>query len=358
MKKIYLYIDVMQLGGANRVMANLAEFFSNKGYEVTLINDILPDADIPEYAVPAEVERRYLHTDAANVWVKNMHRMKALRKLVREGRPDVLLSFMGPPNVRALLATLGLSVRRIVSVRNDPYREYGSGLRKVFARFLFRMADGIVFQTEDAAAYFPQSVRKKSKVIYNPVNPKFYDRHWRPSGHEIAVIGRLQPQKNPMLAIRAFALIADRVPACTLDFYGDGEMRPELEAYAREQQLESRIRFHGRTSESDRVLADAAAYVLSSDFEGMPNALMEAMAVGTPAVSTDCPCGGPRALIEREEQGLLVPCGDEAALAQALLTVLTDEARRLRMSAAAAERARQFRPDIVLNEWEAFLNRE
>lgn len=355
MKKLFLYIDSMQMGGANRVMANLATYFSDEGWEVTLINDDEPQPDVPEYPVPDRVKRLYLQAGGSHVLVKNVRRIRALRRYLRAYRPDVMVSFMGPPNVRAIVAGLGLPVRRIVSVRNDPYREYGTGWRRTLARCLFRLADGVVFQTQDAAAYFPRSVQKKAKVIYNPVHPKFYGCSWTPGGKEIVVIGRLEPQKNPLLAIRAFAMIQGDIPDHTLHFYGDGRLRPELEAHVKAEGLETRVFFHGRTNETERVLSRATMYVLCSDYEGMPNALMEAMAVGTPVISSDCPCGGPRALIENERQGRLVPCGDSEALAQAMLDIATDPATAQMMSAAAAARAKQFQPDVVLQEWASFL---
>ncbi len=354
-KKIFLYIDSMQRGGANRVMANLAEYFDAEGYAVTLVNDILPVPGILEYSVPDGVERAWLKASSPNALLKNFSRIRALRKLLRKDKPDVLISFMGPPNIRALTAAIGLPVRTLVSVRNDPYREYGTGLRKVLAGMWFRLSDGVIFQTGDAASYFPRGIQKKSKIIFNPVNREFYQRKWKDGSRRIVVIGRLQPQKNPMLAIRSFLAVSSQLPEHTLHFYGDGDLRPELEAYVKERRFDDRIFFYGKTDDVGSVLENAALYVLSSDYEGMPNALMEAMAVGTPAVSTDCPCGGPRTLVETPEQGLLVPCGDGDALAKAMLTVLGDRDLQQQMSAAAARRARQFQPEIILKEWEAFV---
>ncbi len=355
MKKLLFYIGSMQLGGANRVMANLTDHFFRQGMEVILVNDIVPSTEVPEYPVTPGVRRLYLQGEDKSGIAKNLYRIRRLRQIIRENAPDVVVSFMGPPNVRTLVASIGLPSRIVVSVRNDPRQEYGTGIMKTLTRGLFRLADGVVFQTQDAADYFSKGVRKKSRVIFNPVNKKFYDHRWKPGGSQIVVVGRLEPQKNPMNVLQAYESIVSRIPGYTLDFYGDGELRPGLEGYVREKGLEDAVRFHGRTDAVETVLENAAAYVLCSDYEGMPNALMEAMAVGVPSISTDCPCGGPGALIQNEDQGLLIPCGDREALAAAMVSLLTDEDKKRRISAATMERARQFRPEPVLKEWEKFL---
>ncbi len=355
MNKILLYIDSMQLGGANRVMSVLAKHFADNGTDVVLVNDIVPDLSVPEYAVPETVKRIFLDCEDRNDFKKNFNRIKKLRRIIKEEKPNVVLSFMGPPNIRMLIAALGLKTRRVASVRNDPNIEYGSGIKKLISCIVMNLAHKVVFQTEDAKKYFFKSTQRKGNVIFNPVNKIFFETEWKQSSKEIAIIGRLQNQKNPMNALRAFEKIASEIPGYTLGFYGDGEMREALEKYVDENSLSQKVIFHGRVGEPQEVLQKAALYVLCSDYEGMPNALMEAMAVGVPCISTDCPCGGPRTLIENESQGVLVPCGDSEKLAKEVLELLFDEQRRVNMSMAARERALCFQPQKVLREWEACL---
>lgn len=354
-KKLIFYIDAMYLGGANRVMANLANHFSGIVEKTILVNDIHPEQGWEEYKIEPKVQRFFLQRKKTNVLTKNFFRILDLRRLIEKEKPDVIISFMGPPNIRMLIATVGLPVKKIVSVRNDPKFEYGTGLKRIAARMIFSLADGIVFQTKDAAEYFPQSVRRKSKIIFNPVNPKFYDFHWKPGGTEIVVVGRLQPQKNPMNVLRAFEMICDKIPEITLGFYGDGELKTELECYANDVGIDERVTFHGRTDKIEHVLENAALFVLCSDYEGMPNALMEAMAVGVPVIATDSPCGGSRALIENTNQGILVPCKDSEKLADAMLDVLLDAKKQRDLSYGASERAIEFIPEKVLKEWELFI---
>lgn len=359
MKKIFLYIDSMQKGGAQRVMANLADHYAKKGTEVYLINDINPVPGILEYDINASVTRLFL--DKANDLrgiKKNVNRIRALRRSVKSEKPDCIVSFVGPPNLRMLIATFGLRVKKVVSVRNDPYREYGIGIKRLISRIIFLLADGCVFQTDVAANYFLKRTRRKSKVIFNPVNSLFYAQIRRKEDikKEIAVVGRLQPQKNNALAINAFAHIINKFPDYKLVFYGEGPLENDLKKQAQKLGISDSVYFNGLTNNVEEKLATSSVFLMTSDYEGMPNALMEAMAVGVPVVSTDCPCGGPRNLILNTTQGTLVPCQDEQAIIEALTDLLGNDDLRETIGNEAKKRAQDFKPDIILKKWDSYLD--
>ncbi len=353
--KLFLYIDSMQRGGAQRVMNNIAESFVDNGDEVLLINDIVPDPSAPEYEIDGRIGRYFLDEGNDGRHKKNPYRIARLRKLVKEQRPEAILSFLGPPNIRMLAATLGLKVRKIVSVRNDPEKEYGKGIKKAAARFAFRFADGAVFQTEAASKYFPKAVRKRSKVIFNPVNEKFYTVQKERGDGSVAVVGRLHPQKNPLLAVRAFSLAADEYPNSRLVFFGDGELKNEITELAKKLGIAERVIVSGSVDDVENRLARASVYMLTSDYEGMPNALLEAMAVGVPAIAADCPCGGPAAVIENDTRGILVPCGSAEAFAGALRKLLSDPILCEKMSRAEKARAEDFRCGPVMKKWREYI---
>ena len=211
--KLLFYIDSMQKGGANRVMANLTDYFANSGYDVVLVNDILSGQGEQEYPVNPLVNRMILDVQGSSKAFSNLKRIAKLRELIKAEKPDSVVSFMGPPNIRMLLASAFLKCRTVVSVRNDPTKEYGVGwIKRLIANVVFLLADGCVFQTEDASLYFNRCVRRKSKVIVNPVNEAFYgvDRSGTP--RNIVTVGRLVPQKNHKILIDAFAKIADEFP--------------------------------------------------------------------------------------------------------------------------------------------------
>lgn len=357
MKKIIFYIDTMYRGGAQRVIANLIEYFHQKGYDTILINDFIQDNGQAQYEIPKDIKRIYLRkTLGTNKVTKNIQRIVALRKIFKEENPDLVLSFLGRPNKRLLLASVGMKIKKVVSVRNDPKREYGnSKLKKIEARMLFRLADGCVFQTRDAAEYFPKSVQDKAAIIYNPVGLQFYsaERMSEPKG--VVTVGRMELQKNQKMLINAFSKILENHPNETLTIYGEGPLRKELEEYCIKLGITEKVYMPGNIMKIEEKLSTAKIFVLPSDYEGMPNALMEAMTVGVPVISTDCPCGGPRTLIENNSQGLLFPCGDEKKLEELLRKLLDDSEQRKVMEKAEKERAQEFHPEIIYKKWENYL---
>lgn len=357
MKKIVLYIDNMNRGGAQRVMGNLAEHFLSKQIKVILVNDYPPDEGVLNYNLSDQIERVYLRDSyTKSPVVNNYYRLKKLRKLIKDEKPDVVLSFLGGPNIRMLISTMGIKVKKMVSVRNDPNKEYGQNrIKRAFVRRLFEQASGCVFQTEDAAKYFTEDVRNKSTIIYNPVAEKFFETSLSDSRQNVITVGRLNLQKNHFLLIDAFARIADVFPEMNLIIYGEGPLREQLETYISGKKLENRVSMPGNVSNVEEVLRKAKVFVLSSDYEGMPNALMEAMTVGLPCISTDCPCGGPRMLIQNEGQGILIPCKDEDKMVDALKTVLSSDELQTMLGENAKNRASDFMSEKVLGQWDEFL---
>lgn len=355
MKKIIFYIDSMQLGGAQRVMNNLLNYYVSQEVEVILINDIVPVNDFPEYAIHSSVKRLFLDDRELSRIEKNMHRIVKLRKIVKEENPDVMLSFLGPPNIRMLMATIGLNSKKVVSVRNDPHREYGFGIKKIISKIIFQLADGCVFQTKDAMEYFGNKLKKKAKIIFNPVDERFYKTEWNAKKKHVVAIGRLEPQKNPELLIRAFANISPRFPDYELHMYGEGNLKKFLAELCAELGIQNRVFLNGHTNEVETKLSEATVFALTSDYEGMPNILMEAMAVGIPVITTDCPCGGPRMLINNDNEGILVTCGDEKMLSDAMEKILSSQEVRTRMSENERKRAKVFQPEIIYSEWNDFL---
>ena len=289
---------------------------------------------------------------------RNISRISKLRKICKTIRPDVCISFMQEPNFRMLCATRGLGIPTVVSVRNDPRREYAGTVGKAVGRYLMPRAEGCVFQTKEAMSWFSPSLQNRSTVIPNPVGDRFFAVGPEREDSQLVVsIGRLEEQKNQALAIDAFGSIARKYPKARFEIYGEGELRTALEARISESGLSDRIALRSKTTDVAGVLSKAAIFVLSSDFEGMPNALQEALATGVACVSTDCPCGGPRSLIENGKNGVLVPVGDEDALAHALDELLGDLSRRQALGQAAKKAAHElFSAQGVFDRWEDYLS--
>ena len=356
MKRIVLYIDTMYRGGAQRVMSNIISYLDHNNWEIVLCNDFVADPNILQYTVPSRVKRVYLSdTIQGNVILKNIKRMKNLRRSIIEEKPNCVLSFLGRPNLRLLIATIGLKVPKIVSVRNDPKREYDSKVKAMLAKQLFKTADGIVFQTSDARQFFPISVQKKSEIIFNPVDEVFYQAKAKENCKNIITVGRLMPQKNQKCLIDAFSKIASLFPEQRLIIYGDGPLLDELLDYAKEKNVSQQVVFPGSITNVENYLAESEIFVLSSDYEGMPNALMEAMAVGVACISTDCPCGGPNTIIQDGVIGFLVPVGDADAISEKLRYLLEKPDMRKAAATEAKKSAAIFKSETIMKKWMDYI---
>lgn len=353
-KKIVLYIDSMMRGGAQRVMSVLADDLVKKGYCVILVNDVQLDQNV-EYKLNNMIRRIIIKSESKNSIINNLQRIIKLRRIIYNEKPNVILSFLGPTNIRMLISSIGTHVRKIVSVRNDPNQEYGIKFKKLFANIVFMLSDGCVFQTEEASLYFRKAIRNKSTIIFNPVDEKFYNENWNCIREDIVVVGRLQEQKNPILAIKAFNNIAMEFPELRLVYYGEGELKNSIKKYASENNLEDRVVFYGNTTEISRKLSESRIFLMTSNFEGMPNALMEAMTVGIPVISSNCPCGGPRMLITNNHEGVLVECKNVKEFSNALRNVLSDTVYQEKLHNGERKRSEIFKTNLVLRQWEKYL---
>jgi len=354
LKKVMFYINNICHGGAERVIVNIANYLSEEYETVFVTSTKEPD----EYILSDKVKRYVLEKTFVkrNRLQKNIYRIKNLRKICKNEKPDILISFMAEPNFRSIIASLGLKTKCLVSVRNDPAVEYGGRSGKLVAKYLLPLADGCVFQTVDAKNYFGKRMSEKSRVIYNAVKEDFFETKHKYISKKVVTFGRLQTQKNQLLLINSFSKVLEKHPDAKLEIYGIGNLEELLQNRIQELGLEDSISLMGITDKVAEILSESAVFVLSSDYEGMPNALMEALAVGVPSVSTDCPCGGPKTLIENGVNGILIPLhSGEDVLAEAICSLLENPEKAEEMGKKAKERAAEFKSDRILNEWKKYI---
>lgn len=357
MKRIALFISSLQKGGSERVMVNLAEYLHKKHYDVVLVTQYKKEI---EYDLSPEIRRVYSEPEEHELQggrIQNfLARYRKLRNIWKAYKPDVILSFLGKNNLMAIITAAFLPTKVAVSVRGEPTMEYEGKLMQLLAKWVFYFADGIILQTKQASEFFPPMVRKKAVILPNPLNPLFLEKRYTGEKEDVIVAaGRLDENKNHAMLIHAFAKIAGEYPTTKLVIYGEGESREKLEALIEEKELTDRISLPGSVTDIADRICKARIFTLTSNTEGMPNSIMEAMALGIPVVSTDCPCGGPATLIEDGVNGLLVPVGDAFALSDAFRKILSDAEYAEKMGENAHNITKELNPEKVNSEWEKYL---
>lgn len=355
-KKICFYISVINGGGAARVLILVAEGLARRGYQCTFITSF---RDYKwEYPLSNNVRRVVLDKDeeSGNYVLKNFRRIARLRHICKKEKPDYLITFISQPILRSLIATIGLEIRNIISIRNDPALYWRKPLEKILSALLLRRAYWTVFQTNTAREYFAgKKLYKRSQVIANPVTSVFYSVKYNPDSKTIVACGRLTEQKNYPLMINSFFEVSKDYPEWTLEIYGKGSLEEDIKKRIQDLGCSSII-MKGHDDNVPRILSESAIFLMTSNFEGMPNALMEALAAGIPCISTDCPCGGPKTLISDRFNGYLIPVNGKKELCDALRKLMNSQEERIRLSQNASVNALQYKEDAVLDIWETMLN--
>lgn len=355
-RHIAFYIGSLSKGGAERVFVNLAEYFASKGYRVTMVTQYEREN---EYALPTGVKRVISDITAQEEGgrIGNFFKRYAkLRRIFKEIGADVVLSTFGKNNLMAICSNFFLPTKVVVSVVAEPREEYANSLMRFLAKTLFYFADGIVMQTTDAVKFFQKSLQKKCVILKNSLNPAFVrPRFGGVRQQEIVAVGRVDENKNQRMVIKAFAQIADQFPDSRLTIYGEGELRQQLLKEIGELGMGDRISMPGAVTNVPERIEKAYAFVLTSFTEGMPNTLIEAMSLGLPCISTDCPCGGPKDLIDDGINGFLVPVDDADALAARLAELLADPGKADEIGKKAAMLQQEYLPEKVNASWEEYF---
>lgn len=349
--KLLFYISTIGGGGAARVMTNLANQFCKNGNEVCLVTNFKSNR---EYHLDEHIMRIVLEKEISRSFFrKNMNRVCKLRKAIQNQKPDALISFMHENDVRAFVAQIGLKSKLILSVRNNPDDIYKNKIKRMIGRFIYRNADAVVFQTEDARNWFG-NMKCYTAIMKNQIGEEFFATERKENEKNIVAVGKFMKQKNHMLLLQAYALIADSVDD-DLIIYGEGKLRDEYKKYIEENNLQSRVFLPGSSTSIAQDISSAKVFVLTSEYEGVPNALIEAMALGIPCISTDCPCGGPRELLGDSEYGILLQKNTPEELAKKMVYLIENSDERKRMSVLSKKRAQRYAPECVFAEWNSFV---
>lgn len=300
-------------GGAEKSIVNLANWLSDEGYNVTLAS---VEGKEKAFFINENVNFRGYNIQAGKRLYVHYQMYKNTQDVINKVKPDVIIGFWIHPMFYCLFNKFARRAVKIYSERNDPKLEYGC-ISKVLRWFVVRYSNGIVFQTEMAQKYFGKKIQRKSRVIHNPV---YISKAQYPIKKErdnrIVAVGRLNPQKNFELLINAFNKVVDDCPNSVLEIYGEGPLHKSLQNQIDLLNLTEKVFLMGAHANVLDRICGARLFVMTSIYEGMPNALMEAMCLGIPVLSSDCPCGGPGELIDNGINGYLFKIGDIETLAE------------------------------------------
>ena len=350
MKSLYIFTPSLGSGGAERVMSILSSTFADTFDKVTIfVWKITPVF----YSFDPRVEI---------IWIPKMikhqdilSKMLWVREYVKKNPPTIVLSFLVAYNMMTLASLYGMNIPIIVAERSDPNLLRKS--RKLLRKIIYRTADGILCQTDSMKDYFRGYLNKKCEVIYNPffIDKQFIGMALKSQKDKVLVsVGRLVPSKNHKLLIDSFKLFKISHPQYKLRIYGEGYFKDELTNYINEHGMSDHVTFMGNSKDIMNDIKVADAFILTSSNEGMPNALIEAMAIGLPCISTKV-CGAVD-LIKDGENGYLVDY-DPNEISVAISKVIDNPEMARRLATNATSIAEDLKAEKINQQWISYLSK-
>lgn len=339
-------------GGVNKMLLWLGNTLAmDPNYNVTFctIYDKERSERICPEAKSIELSVQYHKSFARRNIYFFTYAFRRIKHLLKRGNYDYVVSFDGMAFYPLLYYMNRFKYTFVVSERADP--NYDHSFFSSLKRKLYRYVGVLVCQTEGAKRCFSDRIQSKSIVIPNPIS--IPTNKWkRGTIHSIACVGRLHIwQKRQDVLIRAFESFNKTYPEYVLNLYGSGPDEGELRSLAKENGLEEKVIFHGEIKNVQEKLLNNEIFALTSDFEGIPNALLEAMALGMPVISTKCSPGGAELLIKDHENGLLVNCDDVTSLSSALCEMASNIEMAEKYGASARESVKSFSPETIIKQW-------
>lgn len=342
-------------GGAERVIVQLLNNWVTKDIDCSLV---IINKTQHYYTLSPRIKLYELESFYHNAIINKFYKYGEVRKIVKKVRPDIVLSLPEEIGIYVTGALLGTKIPVVVSERNNPWIMPNKKVTRILRKLLYPFTAGLIFQTEQAASFFAENIRRKGIVLPNPLDISRLSEVYTGEREKIVVsAGRLESQKNFPLLIRAFFVFHEKHPDYRLIIYGEGGKRNELETLASQILPDGCWSMPGRVKDLPERIGHCMIFALSSDYEGVPNVLIEAMAMGTPAVSTDCAPGGAATLIHSGENGILTPVGDVDALTAGLCYMADNPVEALKMAQKAATVRQEFDAEIVAARWLEYLKK-
>ncbi|MDF2948214.1 MAG: putative glycosyltransferase [Sedimentibacter sp.] len=354
MKKITFVVGIMGNGGAERVISVLSNIFAAKGYQIYVITIYGEKTD---YELnPSVVHISFKCKSRMRVF-RPLERCIFLRNYYKTKKPDIVISFLADVNIYSLIAALFTKTKVIVSERNDPNQDPKSNMIRKLRNIVYWFADGLVYQTPDAKKYFEYLDKKKNAIIPNPIKDNLPNPYQGVRKNKIVTACRLDYQKNLIMMIDAFDMLQKKHEGYKLMIYGEGPLRNELENYILKKGLNTKVFLKGFSNNIHYEILKSKIFAISSDYEGISNSMLEALALGLPVIATDCPIGGTRMFIKNEINGVLVNVGDADAMAEAMIRIVEDDAFAKKLSVNAVNIREKLSAVIIANMWLDFINK-
>ena len=337
----------LSAGGAERVLSILSDHLVNRYDKVSYIMWV--DAPI-FYNINSRVNLISIEKEIGSS--NELKRMLWFRRFIKKEKPDIILSFLEPWNLRVLISTIGLNIKTIVAERNDPHGVNKYWIIDQLEKLVYRRADMILVQTETIRKFFSGPLRERTHVIYNPVNipEEMVGRALKtPKMKRIVSVARLKPQKKHDVLIRAFAKFSKIHPNYTLTIYGNGPLMDKLKQLAISLGIGEKVFLPGASKTILQDIINAEMMCLVSTREGMSNAMIEAMSLGLPCICTKV--SGAIDLIENEKNGILIDIDDEEALFNQMNRIVDNKLFANNLGFRASQLYGKLRTDIISKKW-------
>lgn len=348
-------IGVLDYSGAEKIARYLLQELHEKGHDVGIVL-ISKEDKYPEFEYAKQFP--LLANNKVKIgkikYFRVFYRQRAIKRIVEEEKFDAVISFGVKFNIDVMEALKGTRAKVILCERNDPVNDPHRIILRIRRRLCYPYATAFVFQTERIAEFFGEKIRSRSVIIPNFIENRCKYLFDENNENVIILTARLdEQQKNISMLLRVFKVFSEDSDY-SLVIVGDGPDKDRYEQYIKENNLAGRVRLPGKQNVYP-YLKKAKIFVLPSYYEGMPNSLIEAMAVGLPCIATDCSGGGAAYLIQDHVNGLLIPSNDDNALLSALKELASDSALRSKLSKEAYKINDRLDLEKIVSQWITFI---
>ena len=354
-QKILFYISTLKNGGAERVLTLMANYWARQGKEVTITYVINEEVG---FTIDSRIKLigQESYKESKNFFeglIANLNRIVRLRHIIKETKPDIVISFTTMCNIIAYFAKLGISVPLIISERTNPVAYPLSFIWQRLKKIAYNHSDVLVLQTQGVQKLYkdcatPQYIIRNPLILPSHIAPiSSYD------AKVIVTVGRLDTYKNVQLLVHAFAKTNQKDWSLWIIGRDAGEQK-KIEQAAQDLGISAQIHFLGNQTDVFSFLSKASIFAMTSRVEGYPNALLEAMAMGLAVVSTDCDFG-PAEIIEDGKNGFIVPSNDVTVFAEKLLLLIQNEPLRQQLGQNARSIEKSHSLLEVMKTWDTLI---